>query len=289
MPMIGLGIGVASWRNVGLSGGGEPKFLLDELADLGVQAAGAFSTRKLRAAYAGPCMRVRRPTDDAALDIGFTSSGDFDIAAARAFAGIDPLFVTNWFSQVGPAGASIAQGSSNAQPILVLPDEAGAEVRPYFFTDGVSFLFGQISGLGGAQEATQAVVARALAPAVYLTGSNGSMLDIRVQSAVRLSCFFAQFSSVAAPDDDTQSPFVAVGIRKSGAAVARLNGYSSNPAGLSLPDLPSNFSLYAGRSATLALGSARTAELLLFPSALGPTQAEVMERNQGAYFGIQVA
>jgi hypothetical protein len=48
----------------------------------------AYSVRKLRTAYVGPCLRVRRSNDNAQLDIGFTTEGNLDTEALLSFCGV---------------------------------------------------------------------------------------------------------------------------------------------------------------------------------------------------------
>lgn len=50
-------------------------------------AIAAYSVRKVRTGYSGPCVRVRRGSDNAEQDIGFTSTGDLDEVALVAFTG----------------------------------------------------------------------------------------------------------------------------------------------------------------------------------------------------------
>jgi hypothetical protein len=56
----------------------------------------AYSLRKLRSNYSGSAIQVRRSSDLATLDIGFTSSGDLDQAALLAFTGINNGYVSIW-------------------------------------------------------------------------------------------------------------------------------------------------------------------------------------------------
>ena len=65
-------------------------------------AAAAYSTRKLRTAYAGSCMRVRRASDNAEQDIGFVD-GVLDEASLIAFAAGSIGFVVTWYDQSGNA------------------------------------------------------------------------------------------------------------------------------------------------------------------------------------------
>lgn len=78
----------------------------------------AFGMRKLRSAYQGYCVNVRRNSDNALLDIGFDSQGNLDTKALLDFAGDKTVTVRLWYDQSGNiknAGAS----SSALQPTIV--------------------------------------------------------------------------------------------------------------------------------------------------------------------------
>jgi hypothetical protein len=90
--------------------------LLDEYPN----AAAAYSLRKLRAAYRGSAIRVRR-TDLQESDIGFTALGELDTAALLAFTGtgaLDNGFVTTWYDQSGNLKNAIQTTAIN-QPQIV--------------------------------------------------------------------------------------------------------------------------------------------------------------------------
>lgn len=74
----------------------------------------AYSFRKLRNAYAGSAVRIRRDSDNAEQDVGF-SGNDFDAASAAAFIGAGNGFITTWYDQSGNANDTI-QTVSTAQP-----------------------------------------------------------------------------------------------------------------------------------------------------------------------------
>jgi len=57
------------------------------LLDLYSGAAAAYSLRKLRNAYAGSAIRVRRSSDNTAQDIGFDANGNLDTASMLSFVG----------------------------------------------------------------------------------------------------------------------------------------------------------------------------------------------------------
>jgi hypothetical protein len=68
------------------------------LLDLYPNASVAYSLRKLRTAYSGNCIRVRRSSDNAEQDIGFVD-GNLDTASLITFCGVGNGFVTTWYDQ----------------------------------------------------------------------------------------------------------------------------------------------------------------------------------------------
>jgi hypothetical protein len=83
----------------------------------GAPASAAYSFRKLRAAYAGKAVQLRRASDNAVLDIGFTAGGDFDTAAAATFCNATSCFVGIWYDQSGNGRDVTAAGAT--QPAQV--------------------------------------------------------------------------------------------------------------------------------------------------------------------------
>lgn len=70
------------------------------LDTLGLTAKLAYGLRKLRTAYSGACLRVRRASDNAEQDIGFVSDV-IDWASAITFKGGSSLTVVLWYDQSG--------------------------------------------------------------------------------------------------------------------------------------------------------------------------------------------
>jgi len=100
----GIGIGIAGdafQTRAGLaSGGGGASLLLDEY---GADITAAYSVRKLRTAYTGASMRIRRFSDNTEQDIGFDSDGNLDTAAITSFIGSSNAAVVIWYEQSGQA------------------------------------------------------------------------------------------------------------------------------------------------------------------------------------------
>lgn len=93
-----------------MAGGGIPLLL-----DLYPGAIGAWSLRKLRAAFAGSAIRVRRASDNAEQNIGFDALGNLDTSALTTFCTGTNGFVTTWYDQSGNNKNGV-QSSATSQP-----------------------------------------------------------------------------------------------------------------------------------------------------------------------------
>jgi hypothetical protein len=87
------------------------------LLDLFPNAAAAYSLRKLRTAYSGSAIRVRRSSDNTEQDIGFVGN-NLDTASLLTFCGAGNGFVTTWYDQSGN-GNNATQSTAGNQPIIV--------------------------------------------------------------------------------------------------------------------------------------------------------------------------
>ena len=88
------------------------------IVDVYSGAAAAYSVRKLRGAYSGPAVRVRRSNDNAEQDIGFTALGNLDESALSTFVGVNSGFITTWYDQSGNSKNAI-QTIAASQPRIV--------------------------------------------------------------------------------------------------------------------------------------------------------------------------
>ncbi|GAA4335394.1 glycine-rich protein [Flaviaesturariibacter amylovorans] len=81
-------------------------------------ASPAYSLRKLSTSYTGSAIRVRRSSDNATLDVGFTAGGDLDTVSLKAFGGAQSLFVTTWYDQ-GGRSINATQATNSLQPRIL--------------------------------------------------------------------------------------------------------------------------------------------------------------------------
>jgi hypothetical protein len=87
------------------------------LLDVYPNATCAYSITKLRSAYNGACIRVRRSTDNAEQDIGFVNN-ELDTASLLAFVGAGSGFVTTIYDQT-TGGNDFTSTTSTRQAIIV--------------------------------------------------------------------------------------------------------------------------------------------------------------------------
>ena len=79
----------------------------------------AYSIRKLRSAYAGFCLRVKRSNDNATLDVGFTNANIVDTSAITTFVGANTGTVVIWYDQSGNGYNATEWTGFVSPPIIV--------------------------------------------------------------------------------------------------------------------------------------------------------------------------
>ena len=96
--------------------------------------AATYSTRRMRSAYAGPLMRVRRSSDNTEQDIASTLAGLLDTTTLSTFCGSGSCFVRTWYDQSG-TGRDALQTNSAVQPRIVnagVIDSINGAPAPFF-------------------------------------------------------------------------------------------------------------------------------------------------------------
>ena len=80
--------------------------------------AAAYGMRRLRSAYIGSLLRLRRGSDNVESDFGALSNGDLDAAAIATWLGAASGYVTTWYDQSGN-GYNAVQTTAANQPLYV--------------------------------------------------------------------------------------------------------------------------------------------------------------------------
>lgn len=111
----------------------EIDYLLD---DATLTAVAAYSTRLLRRQYAGQCLRLRRSSDNAESDFGFTSQGVLDTAAITTWLGGANGLITKQYDQSGN-GRDRSQATAASQSLLVQNVQNGLSIARFDGVDDV--------------------------------------------------------------------------------------------------------------------------------------------------------
>jgi len=103
----------------GTSGRFRTRYVKPLLLDTYPDAAVAYSLRKLRTAYTGAAIQVRRSTDGALLDIGFVNNV-LDTTTLLTFIGANRANVSIWYDQSGNNNnAAVPFNSTDAHTIVL--------------------------------------------------------------------------------------------------------------------------------------------------------------------------
>lgn len=115
IPFIASSQVIMTARYTAKSVGGCVSALLDTYTG----SSAAYSLRKLRTAYSGSAIRVRRSSDNTEQDIGFTGTcNTLDTSSLKSFVGANNGFVVTWYDQSGNA-RNLTQSTSANQPRIV--------------------------------------------------------------------------------------------------------------------------------------------------------------------------
>ena len=261
---------------------GAPKFPLDAVSG----AAAAFSLRLLRASYTGPCIRVRRSSDNAEQDIGFTAAGGLDTVALLAFVGANSGFVVTWYDQ-SLIGRSVTNATVLDQPLIVNAGVYQNEIN--FNASGTPnrgrLLFAPELTLAAYPYTTNTVLRQLAAqPSILLGRTSGGVQFFRVDGLT--AARFTPGNGYGATFDASVPIVLTQTMSSATAATGWANGTSvgstTTAAGQGLTT--SGIGAWSGNQSFFAMR-----ELLIFPSALAATDRENLERSQSAYYGIAYA
>lgn len=255
----------------------------------------AYSTRKLRTAYSGPCMKVRRSSDNTTQDIGFAGS-DLDTASMLTFCGAGNGFIDTWYDQQG--SNNLVQATTAYQPKIV---SSGATVtkntKPCAIFDVLlsSVALSGVTGLNSVSQFTGSAVASSINSGgdriFWLQGSGiadeyssdaGALMLYR-NSATTIQSYrtIAQASATIVSDQ----LFTALSLWDATNNTIYVDGAAGTP-------VAKNASLSA-TSVTIGLGTSTSGnflngyigEAIIWASALDGTDRSTLQTDQKAYWG----
>jgi hypothetical protein len=264
------------------------------LDQIGVASAAAYSLRKLRAAYTGSAIRVRRSSDNAEVDIGFTVNSDLDTAALLTHVGSGNGFVTTWYDQSGN-NRHATQTTAGSQPRIVsngVLDISNGKPAIRFngsntFFSGVSLPLSQLTLSSVLNDVTQAGDIR------YSIGTGSGLPGRGIFSSFQFSSnkSLGYIPDAGVPVVQTgflptigQSYVVSLTTTATASSIWANGGNNATGGIMTLNQLfigqrGDNFWYYDGYNS----------ETIVFPSALSTTDRQTLERNEGGYYTISVS
>lgn len=279
------------------------------LSRIGSPALGAWSVaRKLRTAYAGSAIRVRRSNDNAETDIGFNADGTLNTTALAAHVGANSGFVTTIYDQIG--SANLVQATTANQPRIVnagTTDTIGtaptarpaARHRPgtesHWLDATIAVSDATWSGAVVGSLATGAAAFGRLLSigtiGVADTIGNGPAALMRNNAAQGLAWYPTDYTVQTIALAAYDAPFVASAVADGANIAPRCNGvmFASSP-----PPRTASFTLSNLRVGSFiqngAAGqwSGSFAEIVMFPDALPVVDRLALERDMGQFYGVVV-
>lgn len=238
-------------------------------------AEAGFAVRRLRWDYLGFALRVRRSSDNAELNIGFNANGDLDTATLLAFCGAASGFVTTWYDQ-SLFARHATQTNPASQPRIVNAGVLGVlNGRPGLgFLD--RYLDTPLVTLGSVTVVGQTVAGDNWNSVILNTASGNRAMIIEVFSN-RVGAFTNQFWYSGYDWNDAEAAIF----------TATRTSIGKNGA----PLLSTGVTVSPEFSALGANGQCSTivSEVVVFSAALSTSDRQLLERNQGSYYGIAVA
>ena len=267
----------------------------------GLSPAAAYSTRRLRSAYAGPLLQVRRSTDNATQDIGTTVAGGLDVTALTSFCSTASCLVTTWYDQSGN-GRNASQATASLQPRLVNAGTLETEnsLPSLYFSGAASATLKTANVALGFSSNTLVAVCRNIGTGattggiiasgaggwgVYYyslvgytldgsgAGSNNSANTSPTSNFVQLSGVYASASTA------NSSIYMNGALIENYTGTGVFVGNASNPIEL------------GGRTVgglTTRVFTGHISEAIMFSGAITGMDRQALERNQGAWFGIAI-
>jgi hypothetical protein len=239
----------------------------------------AYSLRRVRTGYAGFAIRVRRSSDNAEQDIGFTPNAILDTAALLTFVGANDGFVTTWYDQSLNSGRNLTQTTAANQPRIVV---AGAlqtlNSRPVVLFDGVNS-FMDVAAPIGLGAITAVLNANDVGTFGDFDGIFGGQTTAN-WTATGASSTVRDVNAVGTPVINGTSSVEF-------APLATLKVLTANTALIAAE--PTGWRLGQDRGTTTRRWNGNFAEVVAYPAVLSTANRQLLERNQGNYYGITVA
>ncbi|MBK8173650.1 MAG: fibronectin type III domain-containing protein [Sandaracinaceae bacterium] len=278
-----------------------PNMALDQLTP--TVPAVAYGLRKLRTAYAGSAVRVRRATGGTS-DIGFASNGDLDSATLTTFCAATNCFITDWYDQSGNF-RDFSQATTTKQARIVnagVIDLAGGQPAAVFSGGqyyGSTYNATNLTSGAGTITTVNFVETAATVNQALFSNADGSTNRYCVFAPWGDGRSYLDFGNIGgAMMGRIDGPLTWTGMsvgtyRRSGAqgnifknGTSAVSGAAMSTASTSVA--PMWLGVYDGAGAGSFIMNGTVSELMAFTTALSTVERGLLERNQGKTFGVTI-
>lgn len=257
--------------------------LVQNLITTGANPSVVLGLRRLSATYNGPAIQVRRGSDNALLDVFFTSAGNLNTSTLLSFAAGSSLFVVRWYDQSGN-GRDFVQNTLGNQPRIV--NNGVLEIKNNqpairHIAANNHFLFGGSLGLANNFFTVNVVSSNDGATSGRMLSSETNNWLLGFHPGIERSAHFngGNYTVYNTPPTPANQIYTAVGQNTNNALIYR------NGSLLPLLAVPSNrpFDLRtAGAYGQWADGTMQ--EIVIVPTALNDAQRSSIENSQQSYY-----
>lgn len=249
--------------------------------------AAAYGMRRLRSAYIGSLLRLRRGSDNVESDFGALSNGDLDAAAIATWLGAASGYVTTWYDQSGN-GYNAVQTTAANQPLYVA---SGQNDKPVVQMDGTSdFMVLPTTGydIGNLASIVTAQLVTTDNDFILVLSTNaGGDFRWYAPRAYAGNLFFGystdQFK-IAAGVADTDPHIFALSAKAAGAA-ARIDGVQVGTT-VQATGLSPNVGKIGSLNSASDWAGAVLMELILLSGTFTPTDVASVEVAANSYWGV---
>jgi hypothetical protein len=235
-------------------------------------------------------LRVRRASDNAELDIGFTGAGHLDTAAMLSHCAGTNGFVVTWYDQTGN-GRNLTQATTGNQPQIVTSGALTMTLngRSGMSFDGTSDSLGATSWGAVAQPYTRSIVAtrRDTDGGHFINSIAGSPNAANYSTTATNFALFGGTGGTPIVTWNNAESGVFTTLFNDASSTIRKNGTVTGPATIGTNGFDG---VRVGSiEGTSAFFGADAYEIIIFAASLPSADVVTLERNQGAYYGITVA
>lgn len=266
---------------------GGTTLLLDETGLTATTAA--FSVRKLRSAYSGSALRVRRSSDNSEQDIGF-SGNNLDTASMESFVGGgNNGFVVTLYNQSTNASCDMTQATAARQPKIV---SSGATITGSNGKPAIQFASVSNWRLGGTIPVPSAITFStvfSLSDTTYyknIIGATGTGIEYRINATPGYPYIGRDGGSGVAGTNSVATNWVCLAVSSTTTNQVFRKNAAADGTGSASFTFTGNMTRIGSASADNQYFNGYLSELTIFPSALSTATMDTAQANQNAYFTI---